>query len=871
MMPITTTLDTGWQVAERIPAGRELLFPQGGERDWLPAAVPGHVHLDLTAAGVLADPFFRMQERSARWVDEADWTYRTTFDVSVERLAARGAHGRHYLDFHGLDTLARVFLNGALIGAAENMFVPHRFDVTAHLREGANELRVEFDSALRAGQERAAAYLGDGTSDRGRQTYFNFGPRAFVRKAQYMFGWDWGPELVSCGIWKPVELVTVPLAEIVDWRMEYRFLDPVTVDITVRVTVDKHDPRPLTVGAALYAPGDNTPDARLPDAPGRHTVVLRIPEQMVARWNPNGLDVQPSVNGIRPRGGPRKRYLLNLRVWETDADPDEREFVEHKGASVGFRELELVREPDADGKGESFLFRVNGVDTYIKGANWIPDHSFPGAITRERLRQRLTQARDASFNMLRVWGGGLYESEDFYSLCDELGILVWQDFCLACSMYPDDDAVFVENVRQEATLAVRRIRSHPSLALWCGGNENLELFQGRWSGDAQATKFYGEKLIHEVFPAVLAEEDSATPYWPNSPYSGTPEKHSQSPDFGDAHYWAVWHSHGGSTGDWVHYAESNTRFSSEFGFASPCGMAAWESCSLPEDRADPRSPVARWHDKTRKGYETYLAYIEKHFPKIETFEDLVYYGQANQAMALQFGIEHWRRIKGRCWGTLFWQINDCWPTQSWAVIDSLGEPKAAYYACKRFYAPLLLSLVRNGDAVEAHLVNDGLTEVPGEVRLRFFTRSGQTGEAVTTTTTAPANAASGTVLTASVPADAAACRAEFLGADGVTLAENTLLLAEPKELSGRRGGVLSVLSKPDGAGGVTVTVSSSTLAPFVWLRFDGLGRVPTFSDNWFHLLPGESRTVTIGNLPAGLSDDEVSALLQAGGLRVRHL
>jgi len=478
-------------------------------------------------------------------------------------------------------------------------------------------------------------------------------------------------------------------------------------------------------------------------------------------------------------------------------------------------------------------------------------------------------------NMLRIWGGGIYESDDFYAICDEIGILVWQDFALACAMYPDDDATFVEQVRAEAVANVRRLRSHPSLALWCGGNENLELFQNRWSGADQATRFYGEKLIHEVFPQVLAAEDSVTPYWPNSPYSGTPDRYSQSPDYGDAHYWPVWHSHGGSTGDWIHYAESDTRVSSEFGFAAPCGMTAWESCSLPADRTDPRSPVAVWHDKTRKGYATYLGYIEKHFPRIETFEDLVYYGQANQAMALQFGIEHWRRLKGRCGGTLFWQLNDCWPVHSWSVIDSLGEPKAAYYAARRFYAPLLLSLVRNGDTVEAHLVNDTLSDLPGRLTLRLLhVGGGESLHEAVFNTVAPANAASGAVGSLTTAGawgiDAGPhCRvvhATFTGAEDAVLAENTLLLAEPKELFLPGVPAWEVEAHGDGTATVRI-ISQDRFASFVWLRFEALGdRVPAFSDNWFHLLPGETRTLTVGNLPADLTADDLRVRL-----RIRHL
>jgi beta-mannosidase len=863
MEVITSRIEDGWEVAERSP-GRvgSALHRTPGDKNWIPASVPGHVHLDLLRAGVIGDPDFRLQERGCQWVDQTDWTYRTTFSVSEERLAARGEAGRHLLHFAGLDTICRVFLNDVLIGTSENFFVPHRFDVTETLRAGDNALRIEFDSAWRVGQARAEEYLGDGTSERGRQHYFNFAARAFVRKPQYMFGWDWGPELISCGVWGEVDLVTIPRAEITDWRYDYRFTSESTVDIDVHVTVTKVDDAPVVIGAVLFAAGDTTPSTLLKAGPGTHTVVLPIRDFRVDRWTPNdGADNAASQM--------HKRYLLNMRLLAPDVfDEDDRPLqLQFRGETVGFRAIELVRQPDADGQGESFKFRVNGVDTFIKGANWIPDGNFPAAITEARLRERLTQARDAGFNMLRVWGGGLYETETFYRLCDELGLMVWQDFPLACSMYPDDLQWFVDAVRAEVVAAVRRLRNHPSLALWCGGNENAELAADRWAGAAQATRYFGQKLTDEVFPSVLAEEDGRTAYIPNSPYFGP---HPQSEDYGDSHYWNVWHSKKpGSSGDWTNYAESRSRFSSEFGFAAPCGWAAWESCSVPEDW-QPRSIVAQAHDKTGKGYETYLGYIERHYPRIASFDDLIYYGQANQADALTFGIEHWRRMKGRCWGTLYWQINDSWPTQSWATIDSAGDLRGAHYAARRFYAPLLLSLERpDAGVAAAHLVNDTLAAVPGTLTLRARTFAGEELAWAAAQTVAPANAASGAVLALPL-GDAVLARAGeafvhavFSDSAGAVLAEKVMLLAEPKELSLPAAGLRAEITEASGDGTAILAVSARAFAWYVWLRLDGLSDpVPAFSDNWFHLTPGESRTITITRLPAGLPLDVLREMLR---------
>lgn len=810
MQNVSMMIGNGWEIAWRTD-----------EPLWLPATVPGHVHSDLVRAGVIADPYFRLGELGAHWVDEADWTYRTTF------TAERATGGRQFLIFHGIDTLGKIFLNGTLLGTAENYFLTYKFDVTDVLVTGENTLRIELESALRVGRERAAAHLGDGTSTRGRQTYFNFAPRAFIRKPQYMFGWDWGPELVSAGIPGKVELLTVPIVEILDWSMNYELHSENLADIQVSITVQKYDDAPVLVGCALYAAGDNTPNAQVVGPPGVYTVNLEIVDQEVIRWNPNGR-------------GPQKRYLMNLRVRRFIDDPHDPELLAHKGVSIGFRTLEL----DTTDGGMTFI--VNGEKLFAKGANWIPDSCFPGEITKAQLRERLTQARDAGVNMLRIWGGGLYESEDFYDLCDSLGILVWQDFPFACSSYPDDLPEFVESVTEEAIQNVKRLRHRASLALWCGGNENLELFQNRWSGEDQATEFFGEKLILETLPAVLNEYDPKTPYLPNSPWGDEGEGNCQNENVGDAHYWNVWHSkEPDSNGDWTNYAKSNCRFSAEFGFVGPAGHAAWDSCLIESDKTV-YSLANRWHDKTRKGYETYLGFIAMHFPAPQTWDELIHYGQANQAMALQFGIEHWRRNMGRCWGTLYWQLNDCWPTHSWSTIDSAGEPKLAYWAVKRSFADVLLSLVHNGDTVEAHLVSDRVVPTEGTLALRLMSFDGTELADAEATVTVGANAASGALLTLSTGTrNDAFIHTTFTEIDSDTEivvgeTEAFLLLDEPKNLA---------LPDP----GLKVTVLDDTTLEIAAERFAAFVTVPSaLSDNGFHLAPGQTKQVRVKGNAANL-------------------
>ena len=800
------TLSTGWRLREVPREG----MPAHNQLPWLPAQVPGCVHLDILRAGVIPDPLSRMHERDVAWVDESDWVYETTFTVADPPPPCA------YLHFHGLDTLAEIALNGEELGRTECMFIPHEFPVGGRLKAGENVLRVTFQSVRRIGQARQAAWNAGG-NDTLPGHWDNWDERAFVRKAQYQYGWDWGPVLRGCGIWRPVELITVPVARILDWKHSVEFTDDDKAVVTVTAEVERapgQEDTPLTFTLRV---GGKEETITAPVRNGYASAMITIDNPR--RWQPNGY-------------GKAVIYKLLMSLADVSSKLDER------FAPIGLRTIELIQEADHDGKGEGFKFRVNGTDIYAKGANWIPDHSFPSQITNMRLWKRIKQARDAGFTMLRIWGGGFYESEDFYRLCDQMGILVWQDFPYGCSYYPDTGE-YADLARVEATAAVKRIRNHASLALWCGNNENHTMFESNWTG-TRPPRLLGEHLYHDILPAVVAAEDPQTPYWPGSPYGG-PAGDSNSADFGDCHNWDVWHGRG----DWVHYVENDSRFCSEFGFASSCGLAAWDECLAPQDR-HPHSPVVRWHDKTRKGYETYLGYIALHFPEAQTLEDLVYYSQLNQAEALKFGVEHYRRRKGRNWGTLFWQLNDCWPVQSWAVIDSTGEPKAAYFACKKFYAPVLLSLVRDGEEVLAHLVSDLLTPLSGTITFTVATLDGETLSEETAKVGVDANAAA---LAASFSLLEAPGRerevyvyAHFTADDGTT-ADNVLLLCEPKDLQTAAPGLTLDVAEDEGR--LTLTVSAKKFAPYVWLRRTDNGPLAGLSDNFFHLRPGETRTLTV--------------------------
>ncbi len=657
----THSFNTGWEFAapswldgSGLSSGQAALERCGklgfSSLEWLPARVPGHVHLDLIRHGIIADPFEGRAELGCQWVDESAWIFRKRFQFHKDASLPR-----QLLRFAGLDTVCQVWLNGELLGQHDNMFMPLELELTGKLREGDNELRIQFESAARVGRERRARFLAqEGMPD----DVARFDERAFVRKAQYMFAWDWGPRLVSAGIWREVSLVELA-ARLLDVRVLQRHLPGGDVELTFESEIDGK-------GQVVH----RVEGLSSPVLDGQ-SVRLTRPEL----WWPVGLGEQKLYqveSFLLPEGAaPSEAYAARALDWRTQR--------------IGLRTLRLLRQPDA--QGESFELEVNGKPLWAVGANWIPDHSFPSCVDRGRLRAQLCRALDMNMNMLRIWGGGLYESDEFYELCDELGLLVWQDFPFACSYVPDGEAEQAV-LRLEGEANIRRLRNHPSLALWCGNNENLTMWHSKWGRPApQPPRYYGERLYDGTLPELVQRFDPERPYIASSPIGG---ENANDGDIGDQHYWDVWHGRG----DWKHYRDSTARFASEFGFASAPGRAAWRRIFGRDPEAlqrDVRDPLARWHDKTGKGYDTYLGYVELHYPAPRNLEELTYYSQLNQRDALRFGIEHFRRSKG-CRGSLIWQLNDCWPVQSWAVLDSEGAYKAAAYELRRLYAPALLSL-----------------------------------------------------------------------------------------------------------------------------------------------------------------------------------
>ncbi|MFF3962210.1 glycoside hydrolase family 2 protein [Streptomyces griseorubiginosus] len=637
------------------------------EGEALPAVVPGCVHTDLLAAGVIPDPFLGLGEREVAWVGRREWTYETD-------LAPSDGHEQTDLVFDGLDTVAEIRLDGQLLGRTRNMHRSYRFDVTGM----AGRLSVRFVSAY-AEAEAVRGQLGERP---GAYTE----PYQYLRKMACSFGWDWGPTLVTAGIWRPVRIERWSTARIARVRPLVSVEQGVgVVELAVEVERARVE-APLTVEAAV---GGVRARAAIDKASG--AVRLEVPEARL--WWPRGY-------------GEQALYEVELTLLHEDGPLD----VWRR--RIGFRTVELDRSADEHGTG--FCLVVNGERIFARGVNWIPDDVFPSRITRERYRERLGQAAAAGVDLVRVWGGGIYESEDFYDACDESGLLVWQDFPFACAAYPEEQPLRGE-VEAEARENVVRLMPHPSLVLWNGNNENLWGFrdwgwEGRLAGDS-----WGEGYYLGLLPRVVAELDPTRPYTAGSPWSGSWEHHPNDPVHGTHHSWEVWNRL-----DYAAYRSEVPRFVAEFGWQAPPAHATLRRALAGEELAAD-SPGMLHHQKAedgngklRRGLERYFAFPEGDFDRWH------YLTQVNQARAVAAGIEHWRSHWPVCAGTVVWQLNDCWPVTSWAAVDGDGREKPLYHELRRLYADRLLTVRGRVVAV----VNQAGEEWAGVLRLRRMSVEG---------------------------------------------------------------------------------------------------------------------------------------------------
>jgi beta-mannosidase len=811
-------LHTGWK------------FREAGKGEWRAATVPGCVHTDLLANKLIEDPFYRDDEPKLQWIGKTDWEYQTTFDVPADLL--RREHVE--LVFEGLDTYAAVTLNGSPLLEADNMFRTWRVDAKRLLKPGANTLHILFRSPINEVLPVMAkmGYQLPAVNDQGEKT------SPLTRKAPYQYGWDWGPRFVTSGVWRPVSLEAWDTARVESLRVVQNQIGRDSAQLTAEVEVVSTGATDAVV--VVENATDRAAPARQPVklAAGANKVAVNFEITKPRLWWPNGMGDHPL-------------YDLRARLLVGGKQVDER------AARTGLRTVELRQQPDREGK--SFTFVVNGVPVFMKGANWIPADSFPTRITRERYRQLVESARDANMNMLRVWGGGIYESDDFYELCDEAGILLWQEFMFACSMYPGDQP-FLDNVRAEAADNVKRLRNHPSIVIWCGNNEVETAWQHwGWKQNLPA-KLWDDykKIFHGVLPEVVAEYDPARPYWPSSPSSNL-EDDPDSQKMGDVHYWQVWHA----AAPFTEYEKQHPRFMSEYGFQSFPQIETVNAYTIPSDH-DIQSPVMLAHQKHPRGNQLIREYMLREYPEPKDFDSFLYVSQVLQAEGIKVGAEHLRRIMPHNMGSLYWQLDDDWPVASWSSIDYYGRWKALQYYARRFYNDLLISPHPEGGNVEFYVVSDRTQPTPAELVVTLFDFDGRAlSENRKSVEVAPLASRSYLTLTQDELLRGHDPKTVFLDCElrigsGKLVSSNRLFFRPFKELQLPTPHVTTDAARA--RGGFTVTLKSDRFARAVYLSAEGADGA--FSDNYFDLIPGREVKVEF-RARRTVSPEEFRAKLKA--------
>ncbi len=791
----------GWSFKQRDPAitlDEDCAAAEG----WLPASVPGVVQADLLALGRIPDPFQSLNEAAVQWVGESDWVYRCRFSWSPND----SAQGETTLCFGGLDTCATVWLNGRQILASDNMFVAHRISVQDNLLPGENELLIVFESALRIGKAREA--------EMGEMPVWNGdSSRVYVRKAQYHYGWDWGPCLLTVGPWQPIwlEVAATRVAELhcpielSEDLQHARFL--------ARVTVEQQENPPLAqLQLALYDPAGQLVGART-FSPLAETLEHTFDIEQAVLWWPHGY-------------GAQSRYRLVATLREGDA------VLGMKEHWLGVRRVRLLQEAVADEAGKSFHFEVNNVPIFCGGANWIPADMMLPRVSSDRYRAYLQLAADAQMHMIRVWGGGIYEADIFYDLCDELGLLVWQDFLFACGIYPAYEA-FLESVRVEAEAAIRRLRHHPCLALWCGNNEDYDIArsQNRPIAGPVTDAFPGRVIYEQLLPELCARLDPGRTYWPGSPYGGDPDNNNGALE-GDRHVWTIWHQ---TMLPYQDYPQNGGRFVSEFGMVALPSATSLATMADPSERY-PGSRTLDYHFKAEGGVRRLTVYLSENVRVPADIDQYRYATQVMQAEALTAAVRGWRRqYQGPghfgCGGALVWQLNDCWPSISWSIIDDALHPKLAYYAMRRALVPIALELAYESEAASALWAGNSTSElIRGVVQVRRWSLSGQIEdeEELAVTLTPHQTTPLGSV---NLAVDATHVLQALLLSDGVVRATASLW-PEPLRYLTLADPELAIERLP--AGGLSV--GAKTPAKSVWL--EAVEHI-AWSDNGFDLFPGE--------------------------------
>lgn len=771
-----------------------------------PVEVPGSVISGLYGAGMIEHPYDKENEYRTRELFEKDYEFVREFDISRKLCEEKKIE----LICEGLDTLAQIFINGVEIASTNNMHRTYSFSVKDYVKEGKNEIRVVFHSVLQyirnyPYQEKKRSHFVASGAMEGNQ---------LVRKAHSMFGWDWGPQLVDAGIWRDIYLAGSSEAQIQDVRIRQQHEKNGLVRVKAEILLSEETKKAVQMTLEEPDTGKCVSAEAQKAAPCSYEAEIMVENPKL--WWPNGYGSQP---------------LYRIKVTLEDGQSVEK--------TIGLRTLTISQE--ADEWGNEFAFRVNGVKIFTRGGNYIPEDAVYPWINKERIDYILKSCVRANFNCIRVWGGGYYPSDDFYDLCDAYGLIVWQDLMYACNVYDVTDE-FEGTVRQETIDNVRRIRHHASLGLWCGNNE-IESAWHHW-GDFQTESPYLRadyiKLFEDILPKAVREVDDETFYWPSSPSSGGCFDEPDSDKRGDVHYWDVWHGQKPFSDYQNHYF----RFCSEFGFQSfPCLKTV--KTFAEEKDWNIFSKVMESHQKNDSANGKMLYYLSENFKYPKDFKSLLYVSQILQGMAIKSGVDHWRRNRGRCMGTLYWQINDNWPVASWASMDYYGRWKALHYMARKFYAPIAVSICKRDDEISVYLENETFETVTcRKICLRVRdTRFGVVYECSTSGSVAAF--CSGKLVEMKVDEswlerDDVYVEAEVVLEDGTVLSDtDTLIPLKHMELP--KVTIATKVTEEDDC--FEITLSSDGFAPFVALDFEDADVI--FSDNFFTISNGKEVKIYI--------------------------
>ncbi|NDV57638.1 glycoside hydrolase family 2 protein [Bacteroides sp. 519] len=835
--PLKEELHNGWR------------FKQARLHNWYPATVPGVVHTDLLDNKMIEDPFYRLNEKGMQWIDKEDWIYEKTFNASPQLMKRNHIQ----LVFEGLDTYADVYINEQKVLEANNMFRQWNVDIKQYLKPGDNQLKVYFHSPIKVDIPKFDALkypveAGNDQSENGG--IFNKKVSVFARKAGYHYGWDWGPRLVTSGIWRPVYLLAWNDARIdnIHYIQEDVTASRAKIKAKVQVKADKDCNATLTIQAeGVKSPWIKNVQLKKGMNTIEHNLVVNNPRL----WWTNGL-------------GEAHLYSFTANI-SIDGD-----VADTKTDNIGIRSLKVINEKDANG--HSFYFELNGQRVFAKGANYIPQDNFLTRVTDEKYEKTILDAVNVNMNMLRIWGGGIYENKVFYDLCDKYGILVWQDFMFACSTYPMNPDM-LENIRQEAIDNVTRLRNHPCIAIWCGNNEmHTAWFNWGWMRKykelgvlAELRKDYKD-VFHGVLPEVVEAYDPTAFYLPSSPYGGDPDKKCESgqplwnPN-GDGHYWGVWHAKAPITD----YNIIRARFFSEYGFQS---FPEYQSVLkyAPEERdhdiySDVMMAHQRGGDHANKLIESYLL---NEYQKPLNFESFLYMNQVLQGDAIKTAMEAHRRDMPYCMGTLFWQHNDCWPVASWSSRDYYGRWKAQHYFARDAFRDMLVSPIAEDNMLNVYAVSDRLKASGGTLEIKILKQDGEIVNSYRKLVKIPANTSTKVwsietekALNGVPQGDVIVNAVLTVGKD---IYKNNYFLVKQKEMNYPKATITRSVHPVDG--GYEVTLTSDKFARAVFMSINGIDNF--FADNYFDILPGETVTKLV---TTDLTQGEFEKQLRVTSLR----